>query len=122
MKQWAAGILEFSIKSAIFTLVLCIGLGITAVLVIGTVAPGLKTELRKEKTRLRLVGLFTPNPQVHYRVSYIDEQFGNLKGAIDEIDLAIGLLELHGADKSVRDRYARRLEELRKKAEVKPSK
>ena len=74
-----------------------------------------KNELRKDENRIRLKGLFTTNPAVHMKVSYLKEQAGDIKGAVMEIELAIGLLELHSADKAVISRYQARLDELRKK-------
>lgn len=75
----------------------------------------LQNEALKEQSRIRLTGLFTTNPAVHMKASYIHEEAGDIKNGIMEIELAVGLLELHSADKAIRNRYETRLEELRKK-------
>lgn len=75
----------------------------------------LKRALREESARVRLTGLLTNNPAVHWRMSQIEEGKGNLATAIIEIELAIGLLELHSANKTVVDRYSNRLKELQAK-------
>ena len=74
-----------------------------------------QNEVRKDQNKLRLTGLFTTNPAVHMKVSYLREEAGDIKGAMMEIELAIGLLELHSAERAVRSRYEARLEELRRK-------
>jgi hypothetical protein len=121
-------LVHFTIKSVILTAVLCAGLVISAgAIVTGLdlrnrskgVGEWLKSHVQRDKTRIRLVGLLTTNPQVHFRVSLIDEEAGNIGKAIDEIELAIGLLELHRAEKSVIDRYQRRLDALKQKAPAK---
>jgi hypothetical protein len=76
----------------------------------------IKRALREESVRVRLTGLLTNNPAVHWRMSQIEEGKGNLATAIIEIELAIGLLELHSANKSVVDRYSNRLKELQAKS------
>ena len=75
----------------------------------------IQTEVRKDQNRIRLTGLFTTNPAVHMKVSYLREEAGDIKGAVLEIELAIGLLELHSQDKEARSRYQARLDELRRK-------
>ncbi len=79
----------------------------------------LKRALREESVRVRLTGLLTNNPAVHWRMSQIEEGKGNLANAIIEIELALGLLELHSANKSVVDRYSNRLKELQAKSSKK---
>ena len=113
------GLLGFTVRAIVVAVVLVGGL---AALMpdLRAVADGIKREVRQEHTRLRLMGLLTTNPQVHMRVSYIKENSGDIRGAIDEIDLAIGLLELHSSDKAAKDRYRKRLEDLR--AKLPPSK
>lgn len=108
------GLLAFTVRAVIVVIVV-VG-SLSAVLPdLRSIADSIKREVRQEHTRLRLTGLLTTNPQVHMRVSYIKESSGDIRGAIDEIDLAIGLLELHSTDKAAKDRYRMRLEELRKK-------
>ena len=79
------------------------------------IVTSVQNEARKEQNRIRLTGLFTTNPAVHMKVSHLREEAGDIKGAVMELELAIGLLELHSADKVVRSRYETRLDQLRKK-------
>ena len=74
------------------------------------------------KVKLRLKGLLTTNPAVHYRISFIEEEAGSYSVAAEEITLAIGLLELHGADQVVQSRYVKRLQELKSKQEASKNK
>lgn len=75
---------------------------------------------RDEKTRVRLTGLLTHNPAVHLRVAAIEEAKGNLEAAIEEIELALGLLELHAADRATQEKYRSRLQELKRKQAAQP--
>lgn len=109
----------FTLRCVIFAGILGLGLAFSVKSVLKSIdtratVQNLQRELRDEKTRIRLTGL-TSNPQVHYRVAQIEEEKGNLRGAILEMELGLGLLELHNSDRAVRERYARRLEELKRK-------
>lgn len=121
--------LSFAVKSLllslIFTAIFAIGIGA----IIGSIVPDgtevkwrmgeakekIIGELKKEKTKIRLKGLFTTNPYVHWKVSLIDQREGNIGDAIDEMELAIGLLELHSAEKSVKQKYEARVRDLQRK-------
>jgi hypothetical protein len=81
---------------------------------------GIRKAARDEKTRVRLTGLLTHNPAVHYRVAAIEEAKGNLEAAIEEIELAVGLLELHAADRAAQEKYRTRLQELKRKQAGQP--
>lgn len=76
----------------------------------------LQKQFRNEQARIQLTGLLTTNPYVYWRVSEIMEQKGDIERAIEQMQLAIGLFELHPSDKEARQRYAARLKELQKKA------
>ena len=67
--------------------------------------------LKEEKTKLYALS-FIQNPAVLYKVSEIEEHNGKLGNAIRAMELAIGLLEMHGAEKHVIKRYQDRLEKL----------
>lgn len=82
----------------------------------------MKNSVRKEEVQLRVRGFFTSNPQVHWNISVIEEKKGNLNAAVMEIELAIGLLEMHQASKDVVQRYKTRLETLKKASAQQPSK
>ncbi|MEK7816288.1 MAG: hypothetical protein AAB294_05640 [Pseudomonadota bacterium] len=126
---------EFVVKSAIFSAIFSImlAIGLATGLVFGLpdayslkeslvpVKEQIKKELQKDRTRVRLLGLFTTNPYAHYRMSYIEEEAGNIRNAIEEIEFAIGLLELHSPDKSVKERYQNRLGELKRKLAKPPA-
>lgn len=75
-----------------------------------------RTALGDEKTRIRLRGLLTTNPAVHYRISLVEERDGKLANAIEEIELALGLLEMHGASPAIKEKYVTRLRALKEKA------
>lgn len=109
-----------AVKTAIVTFIVSVGL----IFVVSSTAElfdqqplkaGIRKALKDEKTRFRVKGLLTTNPAVHWRVSLIEEHDGNLKAAIDEIELALGLLELHSAHRAVKEKYLARLQELNRK-------
>ena len=64
----------------------------------------------------RLKGLLTTNPAVHWRESVIQEGKGKFDEASIEMELAVGLLEMHSANKTVIERYNKRLNSLRVEA------
>ena len=72
----------------------------------------LVANFKSERARLYFLS-FVQNPAVLYKTSEIAESEGALDSAISDIELAIGLLELHGADKQVIKRYNERLDRLR---------
>jgi hypothetical protein len=127
-RKSGTGYVDFAVKVSIITVALALGAGyvfesIVQTLVSTVNVPSLKTKLRTamkdEKTRIRLKGLLTTNPAVHYRVSAIEEANGNLDAAIEEIDLALGLLELHQVDRATREKYQARLQDLTRKRAAK---
>ncbi len=74
--------------------------------------------------RAKLYALsFIQNPAALYKTSEIAEREGKIDSAIRDIEMAIGLLEMHSADKLVIKRYYERYERLAKlKLEAKPVK
>jgi len=115
---------NFTVKVVIATIAISLGLAYVADSIVDSIVntvdiQPIKSKLRKalseERTRIRLKGLLTTNPAVNYRVSLIEENKGNLEAAIDEIELALGLLELHSADRATKDKYVSRLQELKRK-------
>lgn len=70
-----------------------------------------KKEAKNEKTRIALMS-FIQNPAALYSASEIDEKAGKFKDAILEMQLAIGLLEMHNANPIVIKRYKSRLDNL----------
>lgn len=70
--------------------------------------------LQNDAWRLRL-GALSENPENHYRLSFVEEADGNLEKAIDEMDLALGLLELTPQESLQYDRYRQRRDTLKHK-------
>lgn len=66
------------------------------------------------KSKLILLS-FVQNPQALLKISEIEETEGKLDNAIRETELAIGLLEMHGADKQVIKKYSDRVNKLMSK-------
>ncbi|MDH4127183.1 MAG: hypothetical protein OEV44_00405 [Spirochaetota bacterium] len=66
----------------------------------------------KETDRLRLLGLLTHNPEVHYQWSLYQERNGKIKEAVQEMELAMGLIE---PDKEL---YRDRLKKLKNKLKL----
>ena len=79
----------------------------------------IKTTLSKQINRLKdersklYVLSFVQNPAALYKTSELAESDGKYESAIRDMDLAIGLLEMHGADKQVIRRYYDRVEKLK---------
>lgn len=100
----------FSIKAAIAFI-----LFIVAVVVLmpdfSALTYSMKKAAKDEKTRVALMS-FIQNPAALYRASEIDEKAGKLDDAVMEMQLAIGLLEMHNANQLVIKRYATRLDQL----------
>ncbi len=68
--------------------------------------------LRNDAWRLRL-GALSENPESHYRLSLVEEADGNLEKAIDEMDLALGLLELAPRETRQHSAYSQRRDSLK---------
>jgi len=66
----------------------------------------------EERTKLYVLS-FVQNPAALYKTSEIKEREGKIDSAIRDVELAIGLLEMHSADKQVIKRYYDRLEKLK---------
>lgn len=68
--------------------------------------------LKNERTKFYLLS-FVQNPVALYKAAEIYEREGKIDKAILNIEMAIGLLELHNADKQVVKRYYERLNTLK---------
>lgn len=75
--------------------------------------------LKDERTKLYVLS-FVQNPAALQKTSEIAEREGKIDSAIRDMELAIGLLEMHNADKQVIKRYYERVAKL--KSEIKPVK
>lgn len=69
--------------------------------------------LNTPKTKLLLLS-FVQNPRALLKISEIEEYEGKLDNAIREVELAVGLLEMHGASKETIDSYQSRITELKR--------
>jgi hypothetical protein len=67
---------------------------------------------RDERTQIYALGLIQ-NPAALYQISLLDERKKQYVGAIRHMQFAIGLLEMHGAEKAVLKKYQDRLEALK---------
>lgn len=67
---------------------------------------------KEEKTKVLMLS-FIQNPEALYKLSEIEERKGSIRSAIRDVELAIGLLEMHGADKQVVKRYSDRALKLK---------
>lgn len=106
-----SGLLAFTARAAI--VILLVAIAIAAL--IPDVSGSLKRELRTDETRIRLSGFFTTNPYVHLKVAQIKEQKGDLRAALDELELAVSLFDLHAPESAARQQYVARRDELRQK-------
>jgi hypothetical protein len=78
----------------------------------------IESRFKDERVKLYVLGLIQ-NPAALYKMSEIDAENGRMENAIRNIELAIGLLEMHGADKVVIKRYSDRLKEFKASEEKK---
>ncbi|MFC1574218.1 hypothetical protein ACFL30_03460 [Candidatus Latescibacterota bacterium] len=76
----------------------------------------INTLFQHEIYRVRFLGLVTHNPAVHYKASILKEDSSNFQGAIEEMELAVGLLSMGSSDSEIVQMYKKRLAELKKKA------
>lgn len=104
---------QFAIKASIIFMLFTVASGYI-IQDIQTRVSSVKSLVPKNKYRIMLMS-FISNPVALYKLSVLDEQEGNLEDAIVEVELAIGLLEMHGAKQQVIDRYAEQLRELSSK-------
>jgi hypothetical protein len=72
---------------------------------------GVDNALKDERNKLYALS-FVQNPAALHKASEIEERNGKLSNAIRDMELAIGLLEMNGADKQVIKRYNDRLDKL----------
>jgi hypothetical protein len=72
---------------------------------------GVDNAVKDERNKLYALN-FVQNPAALYKASEIEERNGKLSNAIRNMELAIGLMEMNGADKQVIKRYNDRLDKL----------
>ena len=112
LQEVKASIMIFMVKFLIFTVVL--------VVVLDSYLPSRQDlhasiqQVLTERTKLYLLGI-VQNPAVLYMTSELAERNGFLDSAKRDMELAVGLVELHSADKRAAKRYYDRLEMLNAK-------
>lgn len=74
--------------------------------------------MKDERAKLYALS-FVQNPAALRKTSEIAERDGKLDNAMRDMELAIGLLEMHNADKQVIKRYNDRLDKLKVVAKTK---
>ncbi len=128
-RQNSTPLSAFAVKafvfSAIFSAVFAVGLSIS----LNTVLPDVysverllarlgdkvNAGLEDDRNRLRFAGFLSRNPYVHYRISVLEEEAGRIHRAIEEIEFALGLFELGPPNNTAKEKYVKRLNELRRK-------
>jgi hypothetical protein len=100
----------FSIKAAL-TFLLFIVAAVVLMPDFSALSYSIKKAAKDEKTRIALTS-FIQNPAALYRASEIDEKAGKFNNAVMEMQLAVGLLEMHNANQLVIKRYTTRLDYL----------
>jgi hypothetical protein len=107
VNSFRKGITSFLLRSII-------GLGIVLIL-IDIFIPDIRGILgniqKNEKVSLLLYS-FVQNPEALYQASLLDSNVGNNKKALMEINLAIGLLEMHNSQSRFMKKYLARKKEL----------
>lgn len=108
--SFSSQLILFSIKAAIIFILFIVA---TVVLIpdFSALSYSVKKAAKDEKTRVALMS-FIQNPAALYRTSEIDEKAGKLNNAVMEMQMAIGLLEMHNANPLVIKRYTVRLDRL----------
>ncbi|HUU27599.1 MAG TPA: hypothetical protein VM123_07285 [archaeon] len=69
----------------------------------------------RDSRRIRLLGMTTFNPEVYYKVSLVKERENNIDGAIEEMELGLGLVRMWSADEKLKETFQARLDSLKAK-------
>jgi hypothetical protein len=115
-KLFYSELVLFSIKAAIAFILFIIAMAVYMP-DFSALSYSIKKEAKKEKTRVALMS-FIQNPAALYRASEIDEKAGKLNDAVMEMQMAIGLLEMHSANQLVINRYTTRLDQLNSQLKI----
>jgi len=104
----SGGIEQFAVKTVIVLVIILV--------LANFLLPDFSQLKHLETPKAKLVLLsFIQNPQALLKISEIEEAEGKIDNSIREIELAIGLLEMHGADKQAIQKYSDRVNELKAK-------
>ena len=112
LNEFKASLLTFVVKVLVLVVILVVALDVYM--------PGrqdmqdLAQRVLTERNKLYLLG-FVQNPAALYMTSEIAEKQGFLDSARRDMELAVGLVDLHAADKRSTKRYYDRLEALKSK-------
>jgi hypothetical protein len=102
IKDQIQSILSFFIKTTFLLLAF-----VLSVLIL---APDFDNLRKLETEQNKLLALsFIQNPRVFWKLSENHESKGKIDNAIRDIELAIGLLEMHGANNEIKKIYTDRL-------------
>jgi hypothetical protein len=97
---------RFAIKAGIITVLL--------LTLLNLLLPDFDKLKRFETPKTKLILLsFIQNPRALLKISEIEEDEGKLDNAIREMELAVGLLEMHGAGKQIIEPYLARINRLK---------
>lgn len=131
-RQNSTPLSSFAIKafvfSAVFSAVFAVGLSVSLNLVLPDVysverlltrvGDKVNAGLEDDRSRLRFAGFLSRNPYVHYRISVLEEQAERVDRAIEEIEFALGLFELGPPNNPAKDKYVKRLNDLKRKLKL----
>lgn len=85
--------------------------------------PVVKTKINEKfgenELRIRFNSLLTRNPAAHWLIADDLEGRGDIEGAVEEVQLGLGLVEVSGGDLKLRKKFEQRLAVLREKLETK---
>ena len=101
-----------------FALKIAIGLGLVVIFInivlpdFSALGKSIGNTLEKDKNKVILLS-FVQNPAALYKISEFDEKEGKIIKAILDIEMAIGLLEMHGATSTTISKYQARITYLK---------
>ncbi|HEX5126616.1 MAG TPA: hypothetical protein VFW00_07735 [Rhodocyclaceae bacterium] len=78
----------------------------------------IKKAFAARETRLRVNGMLSSNPRVNFELSVLFEQRGDLQAALDEMIVAVGILEKVSAPAETMAPYRKRLDALTTKMQA----
>lgn len=104
-------LIPFIIKAAVI-LMIAIALSNLIIPDFSEIKYQIKKATKDEKTRILLTS-FIQNPAALYLAAEIDEKNNRVASAIMEMELAIGLLQIHNANPTLIEKYEKRLAEMR---------
>ncbi len=104
-------LVSFALKFAVVLALFGVSLGLLLP-DFSAIKASIRKNFQDERAKLYVLS-FIQNPAALYKTAEIEARNGKIDNATRDMELAIGLLEMHGADKQVIRRYADRLEEFK---------